>query len=237
MDIAIAVCDDNKTESEYLAKLAREWASAKYFSAVISEYGSAEAFLFSYGAEKPCDILLLDIQMGGVDGVTLAKRLRGAGDSIQIIFTTGLPDFIDEGYDVSALHYLIKPVNPTKLEEVLDRAAAAIQKLESPVLIDTAEGPLRLFARDIYYAEAFAHATELHTANGAVNSRTPISELEKRLGGEFIRTHRSYLAALRHIRQITKTGVVMDDGSAVPLSRQRYAQANRAFIKYYKGAE
>ena len=76
----------------------------------ISLFTSAEHFLFSYGREKDFDILLLDIEMGDMDGVTMAKKLRQENHAIQIIFITGYSDYIAEGYEVAALHYLMKPV-------------------------------------------------------------------------------------------------------------------------------
>lgn len=235
MIINFAICDDEKTQTDYLSGLAREWAASGKNAARISVFDSAEAFMFAYEADKSFDVLLLDIQMKGVDGVTLAKRLRTGDSAIQIIFVTGLADFIGEGYEVSALHYLLKPVRREKLWEALDRAVAAIGRRDASVLTETAEGPVRLFVRDIQYAEAFAHTTTLHTSGGAIDARISISELEEALGEEFFRAHRSYVVGLRHIRQITKTEIAMDDGAKIPLSRRRYDMANRAFINYYKG--
>lgn len=237
MKLHIAVCDDETTETEYLTKLTREWAALRKISAAVSSFDSAEAFLFAYDADGPVDILLLDIQMKRLDGVTLAKRLRAGGGQMQILFITGLPDFIAEGYEVSALHYLMKPVGAEKLFAVLDKARGLLGQAEDSILLETANGPLRLFHRDIQYAEAFAHTTVIQTATVSIEARVSIGGLEAGLGDAFVRCHRSYLAGLRHIRQITKTEVIMDNGNVVPLSRRRYDAANKAFIRFYKGTE
>ena len=236
MRLRIAICDDEKTETEYLARLASQWAASAKIGAEISVFDSAEAFLFAYDGDNSFDVLLLDIQMKKLDGVTLAKRLRAGGFSTQIVFVTGLPDFIAEGYEVSALHYLMKPVGEEKLFAVLDKAVSLLEKADEMLIVEADDGRIRLPVRDVLYVEAFAHKTTICTTTGDVAARAPIGELETALGNEFFRVHRSYLVGLRHIRQITKDTVLMDDGRGLPLSRRRYDEVNRAFIGYYRGA-
>ncbi len=95
-------------------------------TAELLRFPSAEAFLFHYAEDKSCDILLLDVEMGAMNGVELAKRIREENDALQIVFITGYTDYIAEGYDVSALHYLVKPVSREKaLRRARPRGAAA----------------------------------------------------------------------------------------------------------------
>jgi CheY-like chemotaxis protein len=75
----IAICDDSQADVEYIAKLVKEWAKDKIV--VIKTYPSAEAFMFNYAEEKDFDILLLDIEMGRMDGVTMAKAIRQDNES------------------------------------------------------------------------------------------------------------------------------------------------------------
>ena len=106
----------------------------------ISEYPSAKAFLFAYEEKKCCDILLADIEMDGINGVEMAERVRLEDDSIQIVFITGYPDYMSRGYDVSALHYLLKPLSEEKLSEVLDRAMKNIERKGRRLILSTDEG-------------------------------------------------------------------------------------------------
>jgi DNA-binding LytR/AlgR family response regulator len=234
VNLHITICDDEEIELEYLAKLTQEWAVFNNITAVVLSFKSAEAFLFTYETDKSADILLLDIKMKQLDGVTLAKRLRAEGSKVQIVFITGLPGFIAEGYEVSALHYLMKPVSKEKLFTVLDKAVVLLKKGKEYILVETEELQTKVFHDEILYAEAFAHNTVIQTPNGGVETRFYISELEQQLGENFLRVHRSYLVGLRHIRQITKTDVILDNGKAIPLSRRRYNAVNQGFINYYK---
>jgi len=231
----ITICDDEKAEVEYLSTLVTEWAQTGSIGIAVISFNSAEEFLFSYETEKALDILLLDIQMKQLDGIALAKQLRASGGQMQIIFITGFPDFIAEGYEVSALHYLIKPIKKEKLFELLDKALDFSRKTDDSIIIDTSDGKVRVYQKDILYTEAFAHKTTIQTINGSIDARLYISTLEEMLGDGFCFTHRSYLVGIKHIKQITKTEITMDNGKRIPLSRRRYEAVNRAFINYHKG--
>ena len=138
MALSIAVCDDDETDLQYITGLVNAWAARARIPVSVRTFPSAEAFLFHYAENRDFDILLLDVEMGKLNGIDLAKQLRAQNARMQIVFVTGYPDFIAEGYEVSALHYLMKPVRPEKLGEVLDRAADLSRK-ERPFLLVTSE--------------------------------------------------------------------------------------------------
>ncbi len=154
LPMTISLCDDNARERGYIRQLVLDWALRPGADFVrVREYPPAEALLFSY-PDSPPDILLLDIEMPGMNGVELAKSIRARAEAAQIIFITGYPDFIAEGYEVEALHYLIKPVTREKLWEVLDRAAVKIAQSERKILVPFDGGKVALPLREIRYIEA-----------------------------------------------------------------------------------
>ena len=130
MEYKIAICDDAQVDRKYISDIIKQWAVQTGHSIRISTFSSAENFLFHYAEENDFHILLLDIEMGAMEGVTMAKKLRRENDAVQIVFITGYSDYISEGYEVAALHYLMKPVKEEKLYSVLDRAIGKIQKNE-----------------------------------------------------------------------------------------------------------
>jgi len=234
MDIHIAICDDEKQQRDYMMLLVKKWADEANTKATIALYESAEQFKMMRDESIPNDILLLDIQMGKQDGVSLAKELRANNEKMIIIFVTGLPDFLQEGYDVSALHYLMKPVDEGKLFAVLTKAAQQVKKVE-PQLIFTIDGEnLRVAASDIMYIESFAHSLEVVLVSGSITVKMPAHKLQERLGKDFVRCHRSYIVGMRHISRITKTDVVLDNGKSIPLSRRLHSAVNEAFIKFIR---
>ena len=228
----IAITDDSPTDAAYLSSVVTDWAAENGFQAEISVFPSAEAFLFT-GAGA-FDILLLDIEMGGMNGVELARALRADGQDLRIIFITGYPDFMSEGYEVSALHYLMKPVNPEKLCTVLDRAAEGLKKPSRMVVLTVDGTAVRIPAEDILYVEAFSHTLAVVTTSRTYELRMQLAAMEVLLGEGFVRCHRSYLVGLHALAQITKSEVTLESGQKLPLSRNAAPAVHRAFVSYYR---
>ena len=235
MDFRIALCDDVPQDRAYIRSILTSWSENNKQLVHIEEFPSAESFLFRYAEDKAWDILLLDIEMGNMDGVSLAKKIRQNNESVQIVFITGFADYISEGYEVSALHYLMKPVKKEKLFAVLDRAVAALQKSERAILLPLGGEVLRLPVEQVLYVEAFSHTVAVVTSEDTIQVKMPISELEKLLGDVFIRCHRSYLVGIKNIARLSKTEVILDNGKALPLSRTAAPLVHKAFISYYTG--
>lgn len=128
MGYRIAICDDEQLDIKYIKELLHIWQEETNISLQIETFTSAESFLFNYAEDKLYDIILLDIELGGMDGVTMAKKIRKENKTVQIIFISGYSDYIAEGYEVEALHYLLKPVNKEKLFSVLQCAQEKIKQ-------------------------------------------------------------------------------------------------------------
>ena len=235
MTYRIAIVDDNQVDAEYVHSILNTWAQERQAGVQVQRFTSAESFLFRYVEDKDWDILLLDIEMGAMDGVSLAKKIRQENDSVQIVFITGFADYISEGYEVSALHYLMKPLKREKLFAVLDRAVAATQKTERVILLPVGGEMLRLPTSQVQYVEAFSHTVAIVTDADMIHVKMSITEIEKMLGDGFVRCHRSYLVGLKHIARLSKTEVILDSGKILPLSRSAAASVHKAFIAYYTG--
>lgn len=235
------ICDDETASLSFLETLVREWAAQRRQETAITLCRSAEQFLFVREDQAEADIMLLDIDMPGLNGIGLARRLRQEGKSVQIIFVTGLTDYVLEGYDVEAVSYLIKPVDRERLFSCLDRAEERCRKEEPVLLLELAGGTARVKLAEICYLESDAHDTQVHCMRplDTVRSRTGIRELEERLallGGGFFRIHRSYVVNLAYVSRIARKEVLMDSGESLPVSRSRWEALNRAYLDYYKGS-
>ena len=230
MTYKIAICDDSQADRDYVASLVRRWASEGDRSAHIEAFSSAEGFLFHYAEESDFDILLLDIEMGGMDGVTMAKRLRQSNDTVQIIFITGYSDYIAEGYEVAALHYLLKPVNERKLFSVLDRAVEKLRKNEKVLLFEIGGELERLPIYEIRYADVAGNYVTIHAVRD-LTVKMPLGELEKQLDERFYRAGRSLIVNLTRVSRATRETIRLLDGTCLPLPRGAYEGVNRAIIQ------
>lgn len=231
MEYRIAVCDDEEGERRDIAGMVRRWAEAAGNRVRIDLFPSAESFLFEYAEDKNYDILLLDVEMCGLSGIDLAKQVRAQRGRQEIVFITSHFEFIAEGYEVDALHYLTKPLSQLKLFEVLSRGAERLQAEPSSVVICCEGETVRLPEADILYVEAFAHYIEIHTCQGIYRIKESISAFEQRLGEDFYRAHRSYLVNLKAVERISRVGVTVAGGERIPLARGKYDDINRAFIE------
>lgn len=231
----LTICDDEAAQAALLKRLVEEWCVQAEIPYQIRTYASAEALLFDWDGQTETDVLLLDILMGGMNGMELAQRLRSRPGQLQIIFITGTPDFVFDGYGVEAVSYLLKPVKREQLFHCLDLARRRIAAQVPEVLADTADGVRRIALPDLYYLESFGHSTVLHTASGPVESRTGIQVWAGRLQDwGFYRLHRSYLISLDHVAAITKKDVELDGGTRLPVPRGKWEEVNRAYLRYFR---
>ena len=234
MALSIAVCDDNETDLQYITGMVNDWAMQRRIPVSIRTFPSAESFLFHYSENKDYDILLLDVEMGKLNGIDLAKQIRTQNNCVQIVFITGYPDYIAEGYEVSALHYLMKPVKPEKLVEVLSRAEDISRKERSFLLVSSERETIRLFFDEIYYAESQGHYMLINTQQTQYRVRMTVAGLLEKLDEGFYRCSRSFVVNFRHICRITKNEVFLENLVSLPLGRGQYDEINKAMMCYLR---
>ena len=162
MELRVGICDDSQTDAAYVETFLSAWAQERDLALHVETFPSAESFLFRYAEEKRFDLLLLDIEMGQLDGVTMAKEIRRDNQDVQIVFITGYSDYIAEGYEVAALHYLLKPVNGDKLRAVLDRAVDKVRRRERALTLEQGGEMVRIPLGEIRYLEVCRNYVTVH---------------------------------------------------------------------------
>ena len=233
MEIKIAICDDEQHQTEYIKMLVSKWANENNIKIMIDMFESAENFKCVWSENKIFDILLLDIEMKGQNGIELAKEIRQSDNKLVIIFITGFVDYMSEGYDVSALHYLIKPINESKFFEVLDKAVRSLNKEPEILTLEINRKNVIIPLREIIYIESSLNFIIINTADGQYKIKMSLTEIEDKLGGGFFKCTRSFIVGLRYIQIITKKEILLTNGASIPLGRGLYQDINDAFIKYF----
>ena len=229
----IAVIDDQPADRDYIAALVTRWAKDRDTVVTAVPFPSAEAFLFAYSEDKNFDILLLDIEMGAINGVELAKTVRAENDAVQMVFITGFPDFIAEGYEVSALHYLMKPVDRDKLFSVLDRAAANLEKAERRLCVTFERRTDYVPFSKILYLEAQKQYVRIVTEEEEYRMKASLAETAAQLDEYFFPCQRSFIVNLRHVARILPDRVILKNGAEVPISRGMAEKIGREIIRLF----
>lgn len=228
MDYRIAICDDRQEDREYVRQLTARWAQQRGNQVEMTEFCSAEQFLFSC-PQPDFDLLLLDIEMGEMDGVSLAKQVRRTNELMQIVFITGYSDYITEGYEVAALHYLMKPVKEEKLFVVLDRAVERLHKNTKVLTLETSEEMVRVPLYQVSALEVQRNYVTVY-ARQDYTVKKSLSELMEQLDERFFRVGRSAVVNLNDISRVTRSDIYLTDGRSIPLPRGAYDKLNRAII-------
>lgn len=227
----IAICDDDWHMQQTLRLLIDE--IYQDLDMLVDGFTSGEALLAAVQKQsQPYQLILLDIEMRGIDGIETAKRLRKLLPDCYIIFITSHDEFALTGYEVAAFRYLVKPVQPEKLTEAISAVRA---ELSDHITLHVEDGPVEALLRvkNIYYIEAQDKRVRVVLKDTAFSDRRGIDEIERALAGEdFFRVHRSYLINFRYVARLDKNEILLVSGEQIPLSRLRKKAFKNAFQTY-----
>ncbi|MCI8529984.1 MAG: response regulator transcription factor [Lachnospiraceae bacterium] len=236
--LRVGICDDDTAMLEILDAEVKRWAKEKQEICSVALFTTAEAFLFAWDEKKDMDVLLLDIEMPGTDGMELARNLRQKGEHIGIIFVTGNPDYALEGYDLEAVSYVVKPVKKERLYSALDRAREKAGCREVLLLTVAAGEVERVYVSEICYLESNGHETILRKRGGTnLSCKISLQQMEQMLEGKkevFFKPHRSYLIHMSCVERITKKDVRMEGGELIPVARGKWEALNRAYMECFR---
>lgn len=231
----IAICDDEKNIRELIGNK----VIAQYPEAEIVFYSSGEELLLS---DKRIDILFLDIQLTGRNGMETARELRKKDKDVILIFVTAAEEYVFQAFDVGAFHYLVKPIDDVKFNEVLRRAVdelnvqraqrAKVKTLEEKyVMINNAGVHSKVLIDDIVYAEVFNRKIVIHKMNETIEYYGKLSDLEALAGDSFFRPHRAYLINFKYVEKYDATTIYLETGSVL-MAKQNYPVFVKKYMKY-----
>ena len=223
----IAVVDDEKLILKQIGGLIEKQMP----NCCLDTYVTGDELL---GAGKRFDIVFLDIQMDGMDGIETAKRLRKRQDDIVLIFVTGNREYVFDALDLYAFHYLLKPVDENKFREVLERAAEEVAKKKEKRFLFLKKRNLTLDQADILYIESRAKKVEIHTDGfkDIIEIYATMEELEGQLGEDFYRCHRAYIVNMAHITQYDNDSITITNGDRIYLTKKKYGDFVKAYMWY-----
>lgn len=227
----IAICDDEKKVREQLGEMIK------------NIYPQAEVAFYRIGEEllaEQCmpDIVFLDIQMPGKNGMDTAAELRKKDKNTILIFITAIEEYVFQAFDVGAFHYLVKPFTDDKFLEVLTNAVNDFcdrkhlsEADEKYIMIHTKGSHVKVLLKDIVYAEVFNRKIIIHKTDGDLEYYGKLSELEKTLGDDFYQPHRAYLIHFKYVVRYNASVITMENGTAL-LAKANFSEFVRKYLKY-----
>ncbi len=231
--IRIAICDDEKHMSDHIRAMASDFFRKKNREIQLRTFSSGEELL-SYDGQ--IDILFLDIQMKGMDGIETARKLRDSKFRGFLIFITVLKEMVFQSFEVQAYDYLVKPVDEKQFGKTMERLYASMQNASEDSLLVQQGYEGRIVPKDeIVFCEVIDRKIYLNLASGeVVDYYERIENLETKLGSHFFRCHRSYLINLKHLKGYKNGTACMDNGKEVPVSRLRSKEFSGVVLQYMK---
>lgn len=232
-----AIVDDLQTDRELLKKLIWEDCAAHRTEVEFLLYDSGETFLSEYRAGL-FGAVFLDVLMGGMSGIEVARIIRETEERLPIIITTTEPDFAVEGFTVHVMDYLVKPIERRKvawcLRELREYTAV-------PAYVEVREVSSRgsflqrlIALDDIHYVQSDKHNVVIHTANGDIRIRTAFQEFLPLLpkNGRFFECGRGVLVNFSQAAGVGDGVILMKNGEKLLFSQRQQAAVQQAFLDY-----
>lgn len=218
--LRIAVVEDDKTYAAQLKEYLVRYGTEKNQKISVALFPDGEDIVTDYSAEF--DIILMDVEMTFMDGMTTAERIREKDNEVVIIFITNMPQYAIQGYKVDALDYVLKPISYFAFSQRIDRALTRVKKKEATYITVAQKGRKKKLNVDkICYVEVRDHDLIYHSTKGDIVTKSSMKEAEDTLGGtKFFRCNRCYLVNLEYVEDFRGNDVTVAS-DVIQVSRAR----------------
>ncbi len=228
--MVISICDDEGKLRAALRKVLETELLLLGIDFELREYASGEELLREIDGREP-DILFLDIEMGRMNGMEAAKELRRLRKDTVLIFVTAYPDFVFQGYEVRAFHYILKPYEEEKIKKVLRLALLELGTLkEQYYLVEQKGGALKLPLSRVFYFKSDRKKVLAVMEDKTEEFYGSLGEMEGRLPGFFVRCHNRYLVNLNYVTRVEGKSCTCGD-EELPVSRSSRQELMVAFAR------
>lgn len=225
--VKVAICDDEVTTLEQMRVLLEEYPLAL----------QVDAFLCGeelVAAKESYEIIFLDVDMAGMNGIETAHEIRKKDKKVKIIYVTNYSDYTTFAFAVHAFAYLLKPVDKTALYRQLEEAFLYMQLPQAEKLsFDTKEGIIRIETSELLYLEYVERKVMLHTREETYTMKRRITDLARELEQyDFFMPHKSFVVNLYAVKRIVGYDIYLTDDARIPLSQKKSVAFRRALNQY-----
>ena len=227
----VFIAEDNSYERERLRKLILSWAQIRSLDVSVTAVRNLVGI--DTRDLRLCDVMFLDIELPGKDGLSFAREVRRLGCATEIVFVTSHTEFSIKGYDVHALDYMVKPVIGDRINETLDYLIKRNQ-LYSQESIAFQKGFSQqdtYYVNEILYVEASNHNVVVCTFDKKESYALTFSEIEQRFPRDrFRKCHRGYIVNIQAIKGLNKNTISLIDGQQILVSSTYFKDIKEALV-------
>lgn len=227
----VAICDDDGIFRRKLKDILIEYKAEKRICIDISEFESGEEFLAD---STVWDIVFMDYQMNGLDGLETARKLKNKNPICSIIFITAYPEFIFESFEVQPFRFMLKPLENRKIYDALNSYIKQ-QKLLYPLIVIENGEQKTVNSQDILYLEGDGKYCIVRTANDTIHSSKTIAQVYKLLPEHcFYRVHKSYVVNMYCIDSLKNNIITLNNGEIAVVGRNHIAEFKKVYMNFVK---
>lgn len=232
--IKVGIVDDEQKERDTLREFFRRLQKENHEEIVVQEYSDGESLMEQY--DFSCDLICLDIELGGKSGIDTAKEIRKIDEKVILIFITNMAQLAIRGYEVQALDFIVKPISYYPFSIKMRSVINLINSRKNINIVLTIPGGIQKISTDqLYYTEVNGHYLYYHTSNGIFKQKASMKELEDKLEGlSFKRCNNCYLINLKYVDSVNKDDVQIA-GEWLKISRSRKREFLQALANYMGG--
>lgn len=229
----VAICDDSARDAELICALLREHFDKNGFIGELHTFASGEALAEAFAATS-FDVVFLDIYMEGMNGLKTAERLRKLNPVFSLIFITSSTDHALDCFSLGTDGYVVKPIKREDIDLAFSKCRDVFLKNGRFIKVMSDRMSLSVPLIKIQYIETYGRETLFHTTDREIRSTAPmlLDDLERTLGGSFLRCHRSYIVNLNYVEALQPDDFRMLDGSLVPLRQRGRAELRDAYADF-----
>ena len=231
--VRIAICEDNANDAQEIRTYLEEHFEQNGFAGDIVTYKSGEALLATF-SPKAYDIIFLDIYFDGISGVEAARKIRDADPDCTLVFITIDSAHMPAGFALRAASYVVKPITKEQMETALLQCRRIFMKNARYIEVKTGGQSVKIPLIKIQYVEMREKAASIYTSDGQIRTYTPLSEIERLLGGKpFLRCHRTYIVNMLHVADLLESDFLMRDGARVPVRKNGMKDIRRTVSDFF----
>ena len=230
----IAIVEDEQEQRDLLQSYIQQYSKENGMSFSVEAFADGRILIDGYSSQY--DIILLDIELPGMNGMEIAEYIRTKDDDVVLMFITNMAQYAVGGYSVGALDFVLKPINYYTFSVRFERAIHRAQKRESgQVLLNLPDAVKRISTREIYYVEVQNRMLHYHTEEGEFVLRGTMQQAEQQLERyHFVRCNHWYLVNLRHVTEVRRDTVIVA-GQELEISRRNHTAFLTALTNYVGG--